>query len=401
MADSKKKLFTAEDIFGTPKTDEEVIDLIRRQPGGYKLYEDMPAHMQKQLVSFLSGKGSLELLYDGFFRKIFDPYVHKERVEALISALIGQKVKIRDILSREGFQVSDKHSLVIMDIIVELEDRSYVDVELQKVGYRFPSQRSSCYVSDMIMRQYNIRKKEMGEKFNYKDISPVYLFVLMADSPKEFNKPGQYIHKRITSYSSGISLPETAQITYFTLDTFKETVENISNDLEAWLTLLIRDDAESVINLVNKYPEFGDIYSEVAEFRKDPAEVIDMFFSAALKEMDHNTELYMIDELKAEVEEWKKQVETEKKKFEAEKKKAEAEKKKAEAEKKKAEAEKKKAEAEKKRADAATLRADKADKRADAADKRADAADNRADAEKLRADKAEAQLKLLSHNNGQ
>ena len=162
-----KTVYTMEDIFGPVKTKEEVMRLIEADPGSKKKYEELgkKEEMQKELDGFLMGERSLNILYDNFFRKIFNPEEHRDRVERLISALIGQKVKIKQVLSREGSQISDKGSLVIMDIIVELEDGSFVDVEMQKTGYRFPAQRSSCYASDMMMRQYNRRKSEKKDEF--------------------------------------------------------------------------------------------------------------------------------------------------------------------------------------------------------------------------------------------
>ena len=55
------------------------------------------------------------------------------------------------------------------------------------------------------------------------------------------------------------------------------------------------------MKLIEAYPEFIDIYKEIAEFRRDPKELIGMF-SEALLELDRNTERYMIDELKEDVE---------------------------------------------------------------------------------------------------
>ena len=55
------------------------------------------------------------------------------------------------------------------------------------------------------------------------------------------------------------------------------------------------------MKLIEAYPEFIDIYREIAEFRRDPKELIGMF-SEALLELDRNTERYMIDELKEDVE---------------------------------------------------------------------------------------------------
>ena len=103
------------------------------------------------------------------------------------------------------------------------------------------------------------------------------------------------------SYSSGVELPEMVHIAYISLDTFREGVHNINDELDAWLTFLIKGDAESVMKLIEAYPEFIDIYKEIAEFRRDPKELIGMF-SEALLELDRNTERYMIDELKEDVE---------------------------------------------------------------------------------------------------
>ncbi len=55
------------------------------------------------------------------------------------------------------------------------------------------------------------------------------------------------------------------------------------------------------MKLIEAYPEFIGIYKEIAEFRRDPKELIGMF-SEALLELDRNTERYMIDELKEDVE---------------------------------------------------------------------------------------------------
>ena len=335
----------AAEVFGKPRTHEEVLTEIKSNRETYEKYLALTEAMQNELVDFLAGESSLNILYDNFFRKIFNPDEHRERVERLISALIGQKVKIKAVLSREGSQIIDKGSFVIMDIIVELEDGSFVDVEMQKMGYMFPSQRSSCYVSDMIMRQYNRRKEEYKDKFSYKGITPVYLFVLMEKSSEEFAGTKEYIHKREVSYSSGIELPETARITYITLDSFKENDQNINEELEAWLSFLIRSDIESVVKLISAHPEFSAMYKEIAEFRKDPKELTGMF-SEALYIMDRNTEKYMVDELKERVE-------------------------------------------------LVTQRAEAAEQRADNAEQRADNEKQRAEAAEKRASEAETEVKLL------
>ena len=363
----KKVNYDAAGIFGEKISREEAMQRIRSDRSSYEKFLAFPDGFREEVLDFYEGTRGASLLYDNFFRRIFDPEIHPDRIERFVSALIGQKVKIKTVLSREGSQLSDRGSLVIMDIIVELEDGSFVDVEMQKNGYQFPAQRSSCYAADMIMRQYNRKKVENGKSFSYKDISTVYLFVLIEKPPKVFRGSGKYIHKRQVSYSSEIELPEITNITYITLDTFEKTTENEKDDLSAWLSLLVKRDADSVTRLVEEHPEFIEIYREIAEFRKDPKELIGMF-SEALYEMDKATERYMIEELQDDL---------------------------------------KKANAlydeEKARADEEKARADEEKVRADEADARANGEKARADEEKARAEKAEAeidQLKAILGKNG-
>ena len=61
-----------------------------------------------------------------------------------------------------------------MDILVQLEDGSLANVEVQKIPYMFPAERMSCYSSDLVLRQYSRVKGEKGKAFTYKDMRPVY-----------------------------------------------------------------------------------------------------------------------------------------------------------------------------------------------------------------------------------
>ncbi len=65
-----------------------------------------------------------------------NPDTHRERLESLLSALIGEEGHIRQVLPCEANRLAEQGSLVIMDVIAELSDGSIVDVEMQKVGYQ-------------------------------------------------------------------------------------------------------------------------------------------------------------------------------------------------------------------------------------------------------------------------
>ncbi|MFR1371171.1 MAG: hypothetical protein ACLSA0_13575 [Eisenbergiella massiliensis] len=42
------------------------------------------------------------------------------------------------MLPNEGGRIADENTLLVTDILVEFEDGSLADVEIQKLGYAFP-----------------------------------------------------------------------------------------------------------------------------------------------------------------------------------------------------------------------------------------------------------------------
>ena len=90
--------------------------------------------------------------------------------------------------SREGF-LKQSTSLLLLDIIVQLEDGSIANVEIQKIPYTFPGERMSCYSADLLLRQYTRVKGEKGSTFTYQDLKTVYTIVMFENSPKECKDP--------------------------------------------------------------------------------------------------------------------------------------------------------------------------------------------------------------------
>ena len=301
MSNTMPTITSLEQVLGKSCSREEALNSLKQHPESYAIFSSFRPEHQNTILSFMQGQCSLDITLDKFFLYILNPDTHRDRLESLLSSFLGQPVTIKAILPREGVQLAEKGSLVIMDIIVELCDGSTVDVEMQKVGYHFPGQRSDCYTADMIMRQYNRVRSEKSEKFSYKDLKPVHLFILMEKSPREFHKfSDQYIHERQISYSSGLQLPSLSHITYISLDTFNSMGQNIVTELDAWLTFFSCTDGEHIVRLVQKFPKFLEYYKDIAVFRTNPKELIYMF-SEALEILDRNTANYMIDELAQEV----------------------------------------------------------------------------------------------------
>ena len=100
---------------------------------------------QERVLAYLAGERTLQILYDKFFQKVLSPTCHPERLQSLMSAVFGQSVEIVEILSREEMTITEAGSQVVMDIIIKLLGGDLVTVEIQRIGYLFPGERSSCY----------------------------------------------------------------------------------------------------------------------------------------------------------------------------------------------------------------------------------------------------------------
>ena len=100
---------------------------------------------------------------------------------------------------------------------------------------------------------------------------------------------------------------------FISLDIFKKIQQNedgslkLENRLDAWLAFFCMDDPESVITLIEKYPDFKKIYEQVYDICRNIEEVMQMF-SKELLEMDRNTVKLMIDDMQKELEEKKKEL---------------------------------------------------------------------------------------------
>lgn len=189
---------------------EEVENYLKSNQKLWELFHSLPQKIQQELLDFCIGKKGLKITYDAVFKKIFDPKEHPERLEQIITELVGRKVKIIDVLTKEGSQLLEKGAFVIMDALVQLDDGTYANVEMQKIGYNFPLERVDCYASDIIMRQYLKSKALLGNNFNFECLNKVYCIIIMENSPLEFkNNCETYIHKRYSTFDSGIYSPNS------------------------------------------------------------------------------------------------------------------------------------------------------------------------------------------------
>ena len=284
------------------RTEQECLAELRKHPRSYFAYQNMSPEWKNRFLGFMEGTKTLPLTYDPFFKKLFNPDIYPERLSSLISSIIGTKVTVQCILSNEDSMLPST-SLLLLDILVQLEDGSIANVEIQKIPYAFPGERMSCYSSDLMLRQYTRVKSLKGSSFIYKNLKTVYTIVMFENSPnecKETQSADIYLHHGKTVFDTGIKLNLLQEFYVVALDVFRESkyAKDI-NELNAWLSLLTAQSVDDLAALVSDYPWMEAICKDMSEYMYDPEEVITMF-SEALRMLDENTVHYMIDELQKE-----------------------------------------------------------------------------------------------------
>ena len=301
---------TLSTYFPLIRTREEILEEISEKKELLSLFENWSPDQQEEFLDFCSGNRGVKILYDPFFKEIMDPDSTPERLEELLSLLLGQQVRILKVLPNDSTRITAEGSLVIMDIVIEMEDHSIANVEVQKMGYMFPGERAACYSSDLLLRQYKRVRGEKEKPFSYRNIRPVYTIVFYEQSPKEFHDyPDDYTHNFAQASDTGIKLNLLQEYTFVPLDIFLKILHNngIRNKLEAWLAFLSCDEPEMILKLIQEYPQFRRYYDEIYELCRNTEKVINMF-SKELQELDRNTVQYMIDEMQAEIDEQEKQL---------------------------------------------------------------------------------------------
>ncbi len=295
---------------------EEVLNEIYSHENLQEVFGSWHREQQELFLDYCTGIRGVKILYDQYFKIFMNPETNPERLEELLSLIIGEKVIILQILPNESTRIAAEKSLLVLDIVIQLEGGSIANVEVQKIGYAFPGQRCACYSADLLMRQYKRIKEAKKKKFRYSDIKKVYTIVFFETSTSEFHKfQKNYIHRSKQCTDTGLQMELLQEYVFISLDIFRKNLHNngidSKNKLEAWLTFLSEDDPKWILKLIKIYPEFESLYHEVYNICRNTEAMMGLF-SEELLELDENTVQYMIDEMQDQLEEKDAQLEKQK-----------------------------------------------------------------------------------------
>lgn len=308
------------------------MDLINQSTFYNKQYEQLSSNPEwkDRFDGFFKGTKTLPLLYDPFFKAIFNPDTHRELLSEFISVILGQEIQVLEVLPNENSTYMG--ALIIMDIVVKMADGSLANIEVQKVPYLFPAERISCYSSDLLMRQYTrLKNASLNNKnrFSYNDLHHVHTIIFYEKSSKALKScidEKLYFHVGKTVFNTKINVELLQDFHLISLDTFikyrysniisgdttitgydyddsvyKTTLDdNMKQKRLMYLMLLTTDNVSDLNRLLNLYPEISGIVSDMNEYIARPQEVLNMF-SEALQILDKNSMDLLIDEMKQEV----------------------------------------------------------------------------------------------------
>ena len=320
--------------------EKDYYDVAMRQINGDSLCLSTYKYLKKneewigRYEDFLKGKKSLPLLYDPFFKKIFNPVERRDRLSELVSCLLGQKVTVLEVFPNEDSQFLGV--MIIMDMVVLMADGSIANIEIQKISYDFQAERISCYSADLVLRQYkmitgkNESSMNGSSKPSYKDMRKVHTIILFENSNKSLISQvdkALYFHVGKTQFNTGIKIELLQDFVLVSLDTFKKyrysdiregrikitdydydssqydepVSEKMKQDRLKYLSLFVAETPQEIERLIEIFPDLESVRRDINEYLERPGEVLSMF-SEALRILDRNTAELMVDRMKDEME---------------------------------------------------------------------------------------------------
>ena len=185
-------------------TRQDLLEEIQANQKQNTIFQGWAPEAQEEFLDFCTGVRGVKILYDGIFKEIMNPETAPEYLNELLSLLLGKKVEIIEVLPNDNSRIGGESSLLIMDIVVRLEDGSIADIEIQRLGYAFPGERSACYGADLLLRQYKrVRSQKEEKKFSYRDIKMYTSLYFSKKAPGNFRNTRTIIY---TSFSKNLTL---------------------------------------------------------------------------------------------------------------------------------------------------------------------------------------------------
>lgn len=238
------------------RTKEEVLREIENNSKLKEIYENWQEDEREEFLAFVTGTKGVKMMYDFISKAILNPEIYEERVEEFLLLLLQHR-RVRKKNKQEG------------------------------------KKTKSCY----------------------RDIKDVYTIVLFETSPSQLHKfRDVYLHHFEQKSDTGAEMNLLQKYLFVTLDNFRSIKHNksskmiINNRLEAWLAFMCMDEPDDILSIIEKCPDFKEMYEQIYVICRDLDEVMGMF-SKELQELDRNSVELMVDEMQKDLDKTREELE--------------------------------------------------------------------------------------------
>lgn len=186
-------------------------------------------------------------------------------LEAMLSDILGTKVKIIENLDRHLDISAANEKLGVMDLRVKFEDRTYCNVEIQLKQYKYENERFLYYLANTYSRQL-----ERGDE--YKEISKT-ISIVIVDHEVEALKGMEDLNVRWQmrdNTTGGRMLTDRFELVIIELPKAKRIYEkNKNNKISQWMMFLDQPNDKEVGNIMAKNKDIRKAIEELEQVSGD------------------------------------------------------------------------------------------------------------------------------------
>lgn len=271
------------DYFPMIRERKEVLSEIRKSRALDKKFKSWTKEKQDEFLNLCTGVKGLKLLYDGFFKEVMSPEYAPERLGDFLSCMLKQKLKVIKALPADSARLANESALLAMDLVVELEDGSMANVEMQRIGYILEMEllQKYLFIPLDIFRENQQNRDKRNKRDAWLELfssdDPDMIAELLEDYPefRDIYREGYQIclniEKVMGMFSEELYILDRNTEKYM-FDEMQRELDGTRNDLNA-----ARSDLAEVRN------DLAETQNDLAEAQNDLARLNDKYRQAIKK----------------------------------------------------------------------------------------------------------------------
>ena len=173
----------------------------------------------------------LKMKNDVVFKAFFTRKENEGFLKNMLEAILEQKIQIKRVFHDVRLeQLTREQKYGTLDLGIELEDKTYVNVEIQLKDYFNIEERSTFYAGKKVAEMLNVSEK-------YEEMGKVIIIAILnysfIDLPEYFTET-----VRVATKHREYEINNNVKYYYIELDKFRKQKPNMKEALNQWLAFL-------------------------------------------------------------------------------------------------------------------------------------------------------------------